>query len=145
MQFLAPAYMRVWCISSTLKPEIQFLFTLFHFMKQIKPRFYFNNWLAKLLKVGGITLYPFILIAVSEEEAIKDNIIQHEMVHTLQIHSLGWFGMYWKYLVDYSRFRFAGLNHSEAYFALPLEVEAYKMAKEKSDFLLCLYFAIKES
>jgi hypothetical protein len=105
----------------------------------MKPKFYFNNWLPKILKVGGITLFPFILVAVGEEQAIQQGIVQHEMVHVEQVQRLGWFGMYWKYLADYFKFRFAGLTHTQAYFTLPLEAEAFKDAKKRSDELLELY------
>ncbi len=85
---------------------------------------YYDNWFAKLLKVGAITLYPFVLFAMKREAAFET--AKHECVHVRQVRRLGWFGFYWAYLVDYCGSRVRGANHNAAYLAIKFEAEAYE-------------------
>lgn len=109
----------------------------------MKAKFFFNNWIPKILMIEAITLYPFIFCASSEEKSIKNFTIHHEMVHVEQVRRLGWFKMYWNYLFNYFKFRFAGLKHSEAYYTLPMEAEAFKRQKEPG--LLEAYYVEKNT
>lgn len=82
-------------------------------------RLRFNHWLPKLLKVDGITLYPYILIAISEHEAVIDTyLLQHECIHLSQIRKMGVFKFYFTYLLDTIKY---------AYRERPAESEAYIM------------------
>lgn len=82
-----------------------------------------NSTLAKILKVEGIVLYPFIFFS-SARPSVK--IINHELVHILQVKRDGVFKFYFKYLTEYLKFRMKGLNHNDSYLAISYEVEAYQ-------------------
>ncbi len=88
----------------------------------MKIRLIRNSRLAKLIKVDGIVLYPFIFCS-----AIKPSvkIINHELIHIQQVKRVGFIRFYFTYLKEYIQFRGKGFNHSDAYFAISYEVEAY--------------------
>jgi hypothetical protein len=79
-----------------------------------------NNFIAKLLKVRAITLYPFILYAGKIEPRVQF----HEYVHVRQIKKLGWFKFYYRYIDEYCLFRFNGLTHNQACINISFEREA---------------------
>ena len=83
-----------------------------------------NSKIAKLFGYS-MTLYPFILYVGVPTETIR----KHEMVHVKQIQTLGVLYFYVTYLNYYIKGRMSGLNHNDAYMAIPYEVEAYKITK----------------
>lgn len=88
----------------------------------MKIRVVRNSLLAKILKVEGIVLYPFIFF-YSANPSVK--IINHELIHILQIKRDGFFKFYFTYLKEYLQLRMKGLNHHDAYLAISYEAEAY--------------------
>ena len=85
----------------------------------------YNSKLAKLLNVGGITLWPFIFV-VHSKDICPDWLLRHEQVHIDQ--QLRWLiiPFYIVYLWDYFKGRLKGYNHDTAYRSIRFEVEAYK-------------------
>ena len=85
----------------------------------------YNSRLAKLLKVNGITLWPFIFISHSKKNC-PDWLLRHEQIHIEQ--QLKWWiiPFYIVYLWDYARGIYTGLKHDAAYRAVRFEIEAYK-------------------
>ncbi len=88
-------------------------------------RFRFNHWIPKVIGAEAITLYPYVFCRSSEEESIKYNVVQHEMVHVEQVRKLGRFRFYWEYLKEYFRLRLVGHSHDIAYISSRFEQEAY--------------------
>jgi hypothetical protein len=88
----------------------------------LKIRLIRNSLIAKLLKVDGIALYPFIFCA-AKRPGVK--IINHELIHILQIRRDGFVCFYFNYIKEYYLFRKKGLSHNEAYLSISYEVEAY--------------------
>lgn len=85
----------------------------------------YDSKLARLLRVGGITLFPFIFIACSKNDC-PVWLISHERLHIKQ--QLRWFIVlfYVVYLWDYAISRIRGMKHSQAYRNIRFEKEAYK-------------------
>lgn len=52
-------------------------------------------------------------------------IINHELVHILQVRREGMVRFYFNYLKEYIQYRLKGFKHNEAYLAISYEVEAY--------------------
>lgn len=101
----------------------------------MKAKFIFESKLAKLLRVGAITLYPFVFCQYDLGFSIARNIVQHEMVHVHQVRALGWFRFYSTYLLDYFKFRLIyKKSHLEAITHMPFEAEAY--AHQRDEWLL---------
>ncbi len=96
----------------------------------MRIRFRYNSWLAWLLGVGAITLYPWVFVLYSKARTPL-SLIQHEFVHVRQVRALGWVQFYarylWEYLVNLLRLR----SRDAAYMAVSFEVEAY--AKEDTE------------
>lgn len=88
----------------------------------MKIRLIRNSLLAKLLKVDGIVLYPFMFFAETRP-GIKT--INHELIHIQQVRRDGLIRFYFNYLKEYSQFRMKGIPHREAYLSISYEVEAY--------------------
>lgn len=84
----------------------------------------YNSKLAKLLKVSGITLFPFIFISLSKEDT-PAKLIRHEKIHIKQ--QIRWFiiPFYVVYIYDYIYGRINGLTHWGAYRNIRFELEAY--------------------
>jgi hypothetical protein len=82
-----------------------------------------NSRIAKILKVDGIVLYPFILFAKKDPGTV---LMKHEMIHVEQIKQSGLFKFYFSYLLQYVQFRFKGLDHNHAYRFISFEKEAYE-------------------
>jgi hypothetical protein len=76
--------------------------------------------------VAAMTLGPVILLrrGHGHDEAL----LAHELVHVRQWRELGAARFLGRYLVAYARGRAAGLGHQRAYEAIPLEVEARRLA-----------------
>lgn len=92
----------------------------------MKIRFRFNHWLPRRLRIGAITLYPFVLFSMEEKSAVVAHVVDHEMVHVEQVRQAGWLRFYGTYVWQYLRGRVRGLNHMDAYFAVPAEIEAFR-------------------
>jgi hypothetical protein len=82
-----------------------------------------NSRLCKILKVDGITLYPFIFFA---DENPSDTLVKHEMVHVEQIKYYGWLRFYLSYVLEYFSYRVRGDSNNVAYNKISYEIEAYK-------------------
>lgn len=89
----------------------------------LKPIFIKNSLLAKLLKVEGIVLYPFVFFSAKSP---VDRVIHHEMIHVVQVQRVGFFSFYFLYLKEYIACRLKGMDHSKAYRSISFEVEAYE-------------------
>ena len=76
--------------------------------------------------VAAMTLGPFILLR--REHAADEALLAHELVHVRQWRELGAPKFLWRYLGAYARGRAGGLSHQAAYNAIPLEVEARRLA-----------------
>ena len=85
----------------------------------------YDHWYPKLIKVGAITLYPFILISGTKEEAIRDQILNHEWIHVNQVRSLGWLRFYGSYLWKYFKNYLKSRDQFIAYMNISYEQEAY--------------------
>lgn len=90
----------------------------------MKVRHIKNSWVPKLLKVDAIVLYPFVLYAYQYPSA---RLIRHEMIHVKQIRKLGVFGFYFRYFLEYSKYRIKGYDHYNAYMNISFEKEAYEL------------------
>jgi hypothetical protein len=88
----------------------------------LKIRLIRNSLLAKILKVDGIVLYPFMFFS-EERPSVKT--INHELIHIQQVRRDGVIRFYFNYLKEYSQFRFRGITHREAYLSIRYEIEAY--------------------
>ena len=76
--------------------------------------------------VAAMTFGPVILV---RRDHIGDTaLLAHELVHVRQWRELGPARFLWRYLSAYARGRMTGLGHQRAYEAIPLEVEARKLA-----------------
>jgi len=78
----------------------------------MKARVYFSIKLP-----FSITLYPFVLLNQTKQEAIESHTLQHEFVHVAQVRRLGLFKFYFDYLMQFFR--------TGSYDAISYEVEAY--------------------
>lgn len=82
-----------------------------------------NSKLAKVLKVEGIVLYPYVFFAEKDPNHI---LINHEMIHIEQIKRIGVLRFYLSYMWQYFSNRLNGLGHYQAYMAISFEKEAYE-------------------
>jgi len=92
----------------------------------MKIRRKYNHWIPQLLRVGGITLYPYILFARSVPGIKKyrqhpEYLFKHEYIHIEQVRRLGWFKFYLSYIVE---------NMKKGYSNNKYEVEAYGRQEE---------------
>ena len=76
--------------------------------------------------VAAMTLGRVILLR--RDHRADDTLLAHELVHVRQWRELGAPRFLWRYLGAYARGRASGLSHQRAYEAIPLEVEARKLA-----------------
>lgn len=83
----------------------------------------------RMFGINGIVLWPFVLYADKEPHP---HIRVHEEIHLAQIRRAGVFGFYSKYLFEYARGRWNGLNHDEAYMNISFEREAYSNQHDKT-------------
>jgi hypothetical protein len=84
------------------------------------------HWLPRLIRVDGITLYPYVLCSGGYEKTL----LNHEFIHVAQVRRQGWFGFYLIYLFDWMRLSIKLRKH--AYFEIPAEVEAFNLQREAS-------------
>lgn len=71
----------------------------------MKIRRKYNNWIPRILRVGAITLYPFILYKRDKEflKARPDYLkalFKHEYIHIDQVRRMGWFKFYFLYIIE---------------------------------------------
>lgn len=85
-----------------------------------------NSRLPGMLGVRGITLYPFVFLTASVNEAVANNELQHEYVHVLQIRELGVLRFYAEYMLQFALGLVMSWSWSKAYRAIDFEVEAYR-------------------
>lgn len=78
------------------------------------------------LGVAGMTLGRTVL--VRRDHRTDEALLRHEMVHVRQWQDLGVARFLWRYLSSYLGGRLRGLSHQAAYLAIPLEVEARRLA-----------------
>jgi hypothetical protein len=76
--------------------------------------------------VAAMTLGRLILLR--HDHRSDEALLAHELVHVRQWRELGAIRFLWRYLAAYTRGRAAGLAHRKAYEAIPLEVEARRLA-----------------
>lgn len=92
----------------------------------MKIRRKYNSWIPQLLKVGAITLYPFILFARTVQGIKKyrrnpEHLFKHEYIHIEQVRRLGWFKFYITYIIEHMK---------NGYKKNKYEVEAYARQTE---------------
>ena len=92
----------------------------------MKVRVFYNVRPLGWFKIGAITLFPFIFIALPKDHADKTKMLAHEFVHIQQVLKSGWIKFYASYLYLYLRQFLKHGTHSMAYYTIPYEVEAYK-------------------
>jgi len=76
--------------------------------------------------VAAMTLGPLILLR--RDHRNDTALLAHELVHVRQWRELGALRFLWRYLGSYAQGRALGLNHQQAYKAIPLEAEARTLA-----------------
>ena len=83
-------------------------------------------WLRLVLMRGmaGITLGRRIYLARDVGGRQMERLLRHELAHVSQIARHGFIRFYWRYLVEYVRYRRAGLSSIEAYRSISFEKEA---------------------
>lgn len=92
----------------------------------MKIRRVYNSWIPQLLRVGGITLYPFILFSRTTY-SMKRNLrnpeylFKHEYIHIEQVRRMGWFKFYISYIIE---------NMKTGYEKNKYEIEAYGRQEE---------------
>ena len=75
------------------------------------------------IRVGGITLYPFIVL---RKEWNNKTTINHEKIHIEQQKELLVIFFYILYVYYWLKGKIKGLSNHEAYMAIPFEKEAYE-------------------
>ena len=75
------------------------------------------------IRVGGITLYPFIIL---RKEWNNKTTIHHEKIHIEQQKELLVVFFYILYVYYWLKGKIKGLTNSEAYMLIPFEKEAYE-------------------
>ena len=86
---------------------------------KIRRKYY--HWIPQLLRVGAITLYPYILFSrsvagIKERRRNPEQLFKHEYIHIEQVRKLGWFKFYFLYLIESAK---------NGYRQNKYEVEAY--------------------
>lgn len=89
----------------------------------MQVRLVYNHWLPKILRIGAITLYPFVLIS-SRSIVTGQRLIKHEMAHVEQVRRDGWLYFYVRYLWEYARNLVYLRSHSDAYLQISYETQA---------------------
>jgi hypothetical protein len=77
--------------------------------------------------IAGMTLGRWILLRRGHEH--DADLVGHELVHVRQWHELGVARFLWRYLGAYFGARRRGLDHAEAYAAIPFEQEARALSE----------------
>lgn len=94
-------------------------------------RFIFNSRLPKFWGAIATTIYPFVFCAQSAEEALRTNVIAHELVHVDDIRQQGFVRFYLTYLRDFVSIYWKTKNYWHSYYNLPAEQKAYKLEHTK--------------
>lgn len=89
-------------------------------------RFLWPRWVAAMTMPWAIYVRGDLLAASPE---VLGRTIAHEMVHVRQWKQLGPVRFLYRYLGSYLGNRLAGMNHVDAYRSIPLELEAYRLAR----------------
>ena len=79
----------------------------------------------------NITLYPFIFLTGSLEEAKDTKILHHEFVHIDQIERLGIIRFYLFYAAEFLYHFYQTRSWDRAYRSISFEKEAYYLMHEK--------------
>jgi hypothetical protein len=87
-----------------------------------------NSILPKILRVQGITIYPFIFLAMKDP---SKKLLNHEMIHVKQVRKYGWLRFYLSYVVEFLSYVIRGDTMDVAYNRISYEREAY--ANEHKD------------
>ena len=70
------------------------------------------KWICRLLRINGITLFPFIIVKDKEDKVL----VNHERIHLRQQRRYWIIPFYFIYLLDYVRFGYWGIRfEKEAY------------------------------
>jgi len=91
-------------------------------MKKVKIKY--NHWYPRTFGIGGITLYPYILLSYHSGSA-PTHVIKHEMIHVEQIRNIGLIPFYKQYMKELSKGLIKFKNYHKAYFSISFEKEAY--------------------
>jgi hypothetical protein len=86
-----------------------------------------NSRVARIFKVSGIVLYPFIFLAPKNPDSY---LLNHEMIHWDQIRRHGVLIFYFQYVREYLSLRKSGLGHNQAYRSISFEQEAYQFQND---------------
>ena len=86
-----------------------------------------SNFICELfsvfIRVGGITLYPFIIIRPEYNNKVT---IHHENIHIEQQKELLVVFFYFLYVYYWLKGKIKGLTNGDAYMSIPFEKEAYE-------------------
>lgn len=94
-----------------------------------KLSFKFNHWYPKLVGMGAVTIYPYILIADSAADADIE-LLRHEMIHVEQIRKMGTAAFYFNYLKQMVTGFVRTGDFNTAYLKNEFEAEAYSRQTE---------------
>ena len=91
------------------------------------PVIIISNFICELfsvfIRVGGITLYPFIVLRPEFNNKVT---INHEKIHIEQQKELLVIFFYILYVYYWLKGKIKGLSNHEAYMSIPFEKEAYE-------------------
>ncbi len=79
---------------------------------------------------SGMTLGRFVLLRRDDDRSGRRELLAHELVHVDQYARYGVFGFLRRYLMQYLAALRVHRRHRAAYLAMPLEVEARRVAKQ---------------
>lgn len=85
----------------------------------------FNCRFLRPTGINAIVIYPFVLYCEADP---LEKIIKHENVHLHQIKRDGVGTFYKRYLMEYFKNRFSGMDHDQAYRNISYEREAYRVS-----------------
>jgi len=90
----------------------------------IERRAGYRLWVGGPVPPGsaGITLGS--LVIMRKDCSNPERLLAHELAHVRQFARLGWMGFLSQYLGSYFKSRFKGLSHHDAYWNIPLEIDA---------------------
>jgi hypothetical protein len=88
----------------------------------MKVRIVKGSFIPNLLRVDGITLYPFIFLAPKSPPA---SLINHELIHVKQIREYGFVRFYLSYFVEFLSYVIRGDSINVSYNKISYEKEAY--------------------
>lgn len=83
------------------------------------------NKLGILMRIDGITIYPFVVVREDYLDEYGDILLNHELIHIEQQKELYLLGFYILYITYYLYNLIKYCNHNKAYMNIPFEQEAY--------------------